>query len=74
MQPRIHRQVLMHLLCFINSLIEFDVVSTKDHHLIIRHDVLLDGTTNILDLEQFKVLKRKNKIKTINFSKLININ
>lgn len=35
---------------------EFDVVATKDHELIIRHDVLLDGTTNVAGLAQFKVV------------------
>lgn len=39
--------------------IEFDVVSTKDHQMIIRHDVLLDGTTNVLDTEEFKDKKTR---------------
>jgi len=39
--------------------IEFDVVATKDHHLIIRHDVLLDGTTNVLECDQYKNKKSR---------------
>ncbi|CAD7701985.1 unnamed protein product [Ostreobium quekettii] len=34
--------------------IEMDVVSTKDGKLITRHDVLLDESTNIKDVDEFK--------------------
>lgn len=38
--------------------IEFDLVSTKDSQLIIRHENILSETTNIKDLEEFKDLRR----------------
>jgi glycerophosphoryl diester phosphodiesterase len=38
--------------------IEFDIVSTKDSQLIIRHENVLSQTTNILDVGEFKVLRR----------------
>lgn len=38
--------------------IEFDVVTTLDSELIIRHENILSETTNIRDLEEFKDLRR----------------
>ena len=38
--------------------IEFDLVSTKDSQLIIRHENILSETTNIRDLDEFKDLRR----------------
>ena len=42
--------------------IEPDLVSTKDHHLIARHEPLLDNTTNVTDLPQFAHKKSKKVI------------
>jgi len=38
--------------------IEFDLVTTKDQELIIRHENTLSGTTNVKDLSSFQTLKR----------------
>jgi glycerophosphoryl diester phosphodiesterase len=38
--------------------IEFDLVTTKDEELIIRHENNLSGTTNVKDLSSFQALKR----------------
>lgn len=42
--------------------IEFDVINTKDSQLIIRHENILSGTTNIKDLEEFKDLRRDGTV------------
>ena len=42
--------------------IEFDLVSTKDSQLIIRHENILSETTNIKDLEEFKSLRRDGSV------------
>lgn len=38
--------------------IEFDLVTTKDQELIIRHENALGGTTNVKDISSFQSLKR----------------
>lgn len=42
--------------------IEFDVVTTLDSELIIRHENILSETTNIKDLEEFKSLRRDGTV------------
>lgn len=42
--------------------IEFDVVTTLDSELIIRHENILSETTNIKDLEEFKDLRRDGTV------------
>ena len=42
--------------------IEPDLVATKDHHLIARHEPLLNDTTNVLDLPEFAHKKSRKNI------------
>lgn len=42
--------------------IEFDVVTTLDSELIIRHENILSETTNIKELEEFKSLRRDGTV------------
>lgn len=42
--------------------IEFDVVTTLDSELIIRHENILSETTNIKDLEEFRSLRRNGTV------------
>ena len=42
--------------------IEFDVVTTLDSELIIRHENILSETTNIKDLEEFKEIRRDGTV------------
>jgi glycerophosphoryl diester phosphodiesterase len=48
--------------------IEFDIVSTKDSQLIIRHENVLSQTTNISDLVEFKDLRRDGMIDAVEHS------
>ncbi len=42
--------------------LEFDLVATKDRHLVIRHENALSDTTNVAELKQFESLKRKGVV------------
>lgn len=48
--------------------IEFDIVSTKDSQLIIRHENVLSQTTNILDVGEFKFLRRDGFVDRVEHS------
>ncbi len=42
--------------------IEPDLVLTKDGHLVVRHEPMLSGTTNVADLEEFAALKTTREL------------
>lgn len=42
--------------------IEPDLVLTKDGHLVVRHEPMLSGTTNVTDLPEFATLKTTKKL------------
>ena len=48
--------------------IEFDIVSTKDSQLIIRHENVLSQTTNILDVAEFKDFRRDGMVEGVEHS------
>jgi glycerophosphoryl diester phosphodiesterase len=48
--------------------IEFDIVSTKDSQLIIRHENVLSQTTNISDVAEFKDLRRDGTVDGVEHS------
>jgi glycerophosphoryl diester phosphodiesterase len=48
--------------------IEFDIVSTKDSQLIIRHENVLSQTTNILEVAEFKDLRRDGIVEGVEHS------
>lgn len=45
--------------------IELDVIAIKDNHLVIRHENILSGTTNIASLEEFRDLKRDGTVEGV---------